>query len=254
MSYDTVSKAAIKRIHHLGDAKCRRAEGLFKAEGAKLVLDTIEAFEVDGIYATAKWLDSRGDITAKYNVWECTHADLERMSSLSTAPEVIAVYRIPDREFDPSTPAQELILALDTIQDPGNLGTIIRVADWFGIHTIVCSRETVDLYNPKTVQATMGAMSRVGVHYLDLPAYLSSLQGTEVYGTFLDGENIYNAPLGTTGVIVIGNEGRGISEAVASHVTERLTIPSYPAGSPTSESLNAAIAAAITISTFRQHG
>lgn len=254
MSYDTVSKAAIKRIHHLGDAKCRRAEGLFKAEGAKLVLDTIEAFEVDGIYATAKWLESRGDITSKYKVWECTHADLERMSSLSTAPEVIAVYRIPVREFDPSTPARELILALDTIQDPGNLGTIIRVADWFGIHTIVCSRETVDLYNPKTVQATMGAMSRVGVHYLDLPEYLSSLQGAEVYGTFLDGENIYKAPLGTTGVIVIGNEGRGISEAVASHVTERLTIPSYPTGSPTSESLNAAIAAAITISTFRQHG
>lgn len=251
----TVSKATVSRVYRLGEAKFRHSLNLFKAEGTKLVLDTIDAFEAESIYATAEWVERHGGRLGSRPVVTCSRADLERMSSLSTAADVIAVYHIPVREFDPSVASRRLVLALDTIQDPGNLGTIVRVADWFGVNTIVCSRETVDLYNPKTVQATMGALSRVSVHYLDLPAYLESLdEDTPVYGTFLDGDSIYTAPLEQRGVVVIGNEGRGISPAVADTVSRRLTIPSYPADSPTSESLNAAIATAITLSTFRQHG
>lgn len=242
-----LTKNNIKLVRDLERAKTRRESGLFKAEGTKLVADTIGHFEREALFATSAWLAEHPDVegtTAK-------RADLERMSSLSTAPEVIAVYRQPRWQFDPAEASRNLVLALDTIQDPGNLGTIVRIADWFGIHDIICTRETVDLFNPKTVQATMGALSRVRVHYLDLPATLRSLD-CPVYGTFLGGENIYSAGLSNSGVIVVGNEGKGISPEVAETVTKRLTIPSYPPAEPTSESLNAAVATAITVSIFRQ--
>ena len=146
-----------------------------------------------------------------------------------------------------------LTLALDDVQDPGNLGTIIRIADWFGIDTIYCSEETVDAWNPKVVQATMGSSARVKLHYTNLAEYLEGLQdAVPVYGTFLDGNNLYTEELSAAGIIIMGNEGNGISDSVERHVTKRLLIPSYPAERPTAESLNVAIATAITCAEFRR--
>lgn len=178
---------------------------------------------------------------------------MERMTALSTAPAVVAVYDIPS----PCTKLagiadKNLVLALDTIQDPGNLGTIMRVADWMGVETIICSRETVDVYSPKVVQATMGAISRVSVIYGNLPEMITEVNSPAIYGTFLNGENINTTQLENRGIIVIGNEGRGISDTVAALVNRRITIPSYPAGRVTSESLNAAVATAITLAAFRR--
>ncbi|MDE7397406.1 MAG: RNA methyltransferase, partial [Muribaculum sp.] len=185
---------------------------------------------------------------------EATRADMERMTHFSTAPDVIAVYRIQEHSVSPQQLCGHLSLALDRIQDPGNLGTIIRLADWFGIHDIVCSPDTVDLYNPKVVQATMGAIARVRVSYTPLPPILAAIRdaGGHIYGTFLDGTDIYSEPLSPHGIIVMGNEGSGISDAVAATVDRRLLIPSYPAGTPTVESLNVAIATAITVAEFRR--
>lgn len=170
-----------------------------------------------------------------------------------TTPDVIAVYHIPQEKPLPS-PEGKLMLALDTIQDPGNLGTIIRVADWFGVTDIICSQETASCYSPKVVQATMGSISRVSLHYCDLPETISILKANglqNVYGTFLDGDNISKTEIATDGLIVIGNEGNGISSEVEREVTHRLLIPSWPEGRPTGESLNAAIATAITLAKFR---
>ena len=147
--------------------------------------------------------------------------------------------------------AKELTLALDGVQDPGNLGTIVRLADWFGIRHIFCSFDSADIYNPKSTQATMGALARVDVHYVDLPLALRSVEAP-VYGTFLDGQDIYTQDLSAHGVIVMGNEGRGISKAVAELVSHRLFVPPYPAQRPTVESLNVAIATAIVCAEFRR--
>lgn len=245
------SKSILKEVKSLGDIKGRRQSGCFKAEGTKCVIDTLGYFDLVGLYATAAWAGEHPEIE---DVTICSRADMERMSSLSTAPAVIAVYRIPERSFDPKSSISNLVLALDTIQDPGNLGTIVRIADWFGIRDIVCSRESVDLYNPKTVQSTMGSISRVSVTYHDnLPGLLKLMNKHDVpiFGTFLGGENIFEASLPSHGVIVIGNEGQGISWPVAETVTRRLTIPSFPGDCPTGESLNAAVATAITVAQFR---
>ena len=148
--------------------------------------------------------------------------------------------------------SQSLCLALDDIQDPGNLGTIIRVADWFGIEHIFCSQGTVDVYNPKTIQATMGALARVKLHYCDLPSFIASLGDVPVYGTFLDGDNMYEKELTPHGLIVMGNEGNGVSAEVANLVNERLYIPNYPPQRETSESLNVAMATGIICAEFRR--
>ena len=145
-----------------------------------------------------------------------------------------------------------MCLALDDIQDPGNLGTIIRLADWFGIEHIFCSQGTVDVYNSKVIQATMGALARVKVHYCNLPELISSLKDVPVYGTFLDGENIYDKPLSENGLIIMGNEGNGVSKEVSQLINNKLYIPNYPSGRTTSESLNVAIATAVVCAEFRR--
>lgn len=243
-----------KLVAQLDERKHRRAEGLFKVEGTKCVTDTTPSLSTRWLLATDAWLGAGGYIPEGAEVIKCTRRDLERMSSLSTPPEVIAVCEIPRYTIEPAELADQLVLALDTIQDPGNFGTIMRVADWFGIHDIICSRETVDFTNPKAVQATMGALARVKVHYCDLADTLRVMAEADmpVYGTFLDGEDIYSTPLSYNGVIVIGNEGRGISAEVAATVNRRIKIPSYPPDVATSESLNAAVATAITVATFRR--
>ena len=177
---------------------------------------------------------------------------MAKVSQLTTPADVLAIYRIPQYRLDVESLKRELVLALDTVQDPGNLGTIVRLADWFGIRHIVCSPETADLYNPKVVQATMGALARVKVYYTSLPQFLAAMGRSRVYGTFLDGSDIYRTPLSETGVIVMGNEGNGISAGLEPYIGNRLHIPSYPVGQPTSESLNVAVAAAITCAEFRR--
>lgn len=248
---EQLTNATIKLIHQLDRVKERRESGLFKVEGTKAVTDTLGTFGLHGLYATAEWLEAH-PLPQGIKATSTRQRDLERMSSLSTPPEVIAVYHIPDTAyFDPAVADKELVLALDAIQDPGNLGTIIRTADWWGITTILAGTGTADCYAPKVVQSTMGAISRVKVIYCDLSGILSRIKAP-VYGTFLDGSDIYATKLENHGVIVIGNEGRGISPEVEQRVSHRLFIPPYPNGRPTSESLNAAIATAVTISEFRR--
>ncbi|WP_289157588.1 RNA methyltransferase [uncultured Muribaculum sp.] len=239
-----------KFVASLDEAKVRRESRLFVAEGTKCVLDTIENFSCRYLLATAKWLDSHQLNLNADIIYKVVRSDMERMSHFSSPPEVMAVYEIPDDIIEPAS-AGSLSLALDRVQDPGNLGTIIRIADWFGIRDIYCTNDTVDVYNPKVVQATMGAISRVRVHYVDLPEFL---EGTEVpvYGTFLGGENIFTSSLSSGGIIVMGNEGQGISREVEKRVTRRLTIPSYPQGVATSESLNVGMATSIVVAEFRR--
>ena len=175
-------------------------------------------------------------------------------ASLLNAPQqVIALFRLPAADCNLDALTSQLTLVLDRVQDPGNLGTIVRIADWFGIRNIVCSCDTVDVFNPKTVQATMGALARVRVTYTDLVPFLKSLpDGFPVYGTFLEGDNIYQLDLPQKAIIVMGNEGNGISEEVERLVNSKLFIPSFPPNEPTSESLNVAVATAITCAEFRR--
>lgn len=248
---ETITNNICKSVASLDERKHRKREGAFKAEGTKCVLDTLGHFNLRALYATGEWLEEHPDVADLPATVIAGRGDLRKMSSLTTPGQVIAVYDTPERKFTPQRVTDSLLLALDTIQDPGNLGTIIRVADWYGITDILASHETADCFSPKVIQATMGSISRVSVHYCDLPSTLATLGQTQIYGTFLDGDDIDTVTLSPHGIIVIGNEGNGISSSVASLVTDRITLPSYPAGRPTGESLNAAIATAITVSKFR---
>lgn len=250
-----LTNALRKEVHGLAQAKNRRESRLFTAEGTKSVLDTLGAFQCVRILATHAWLEDNAAHIHGLETVQCTRADMERITALSTAPDVIAVFRMPNAE-QPNIQqlAQVLTIALDRVQDPGNLGTIVRLADWMGIDTILASHDTADVYNPKTVQATMGSLARVRVVYCDLPTTLSSIAalGAPVYGTFLDGKNIYGTQLQNRGVLVMGNEGRGISAEVAATVSHRLYIPPYPANRQGAESLNVAVATAIATAEFRR--
>lgn len=229
---------------------------MFAAEGTKCVLDTAGFFTMRYLVATPAWLEAHHDIGTGAEIIAANRGDIGRMSTLTLAPDVIAVYDLPPAPiFDPRDIAGQLVVALDRVQDPGNLGTIMRTADWMGVTTVLASTDTVDCFNPKAVQSTMGAISRVRVVYGDLPAMLRD-SGMDVFGTFLDGANIYTENLPPSGIVVMGNEGSGISEAVAGCVTRRLLIPSYPPGRPTSESLNVATATAVALSQFisRRYG
>lgn len=250
-----VTAAVRKLVASLDKARNRAEHGIFVAEGSKCVLDTLGLFDCVNIIATPSWINAHAGRLASVDTLEASRADMERMTHFSTAPDVIALYRIPHHHFNPDCLEGSLTLALDRIQDPGNLGTIVRLADWFGIHDIVCSPDTVDIYNPKVVQATMGAIARVRIHYMPLVPLLSDAgkAGIAVCGTFLDGTDIYSSPLPVNGsIIVMGNEGAGVSDEVAATVDRRLLIPSYPPGTATVESLNVAIATAITVSEFRR--
>lgn len=250
-----ITNSLRKLIKSLGDTKHRRKENLFVAEGSKCVRDTAGAFHCRHLFARREWLDENRAVIAKLNpdeIFQATNADLERMTQFSTAPSVIAVYEIPDDMEIGNIPDiyDGLVVALDRIQDPGNLGTIIRLCDWMGVTTILASSDTTDVWAPKVIQSTMGAISRVRVIYCNLPSELKRWKAP-VYGTYLNAPSIYTANLSASGVVVLGNEGQGISEAVGECVTERLLIPSFPPERPTSESLNVATAAAIVLSQFR---
>lgn len=248
-----ISKNRVKLIRSLEKKKQRNELGLFLAEGNKLVADMLPAFEAELILAKSSWLATQGDLPAR-ELLDADEEDIRKASLLKNPQDVIAVFRQPDWSIETVDPAGQLVLALDGIQDPGNLGTIIRIADWFGLESIVCSPDTADLFNPKVVQATMGALARVKVFYTDLTEWLSQQQekGVSIYGTLLDGEDIYRKELTETGILIMGNEGKGISPEIEALVNEKLFIPSYPAGRDTSESLNVATATAIVCAEFRR--
>ena len=251
-----ISKAKIKYVRSLEQKKYRRLEGAFVAEGPKVVGDLMEVMKPREVFATSQWIDDhaqvlRGTIGSSCIVSEVSDDELRKLSFLQHPQQVLAVFPIPQSSTLPDP--DQLILALDGVQDPGNLGTIIRIADWFGIGTIVCSTDTADAYNPKVVQATMGSLSRVHIIYKDMTDFIDSLpEGTPVYGTMLDGENIYQKKLEPRGIIVMGNEGKGITPEIAKRLSHKLLIPNYPAGRQTADSLNVAIATAITCAEFRR--
>ena len=244
----SLSKNKIKYIHSLELKKIRKEERVFLAEGPKLVGDLLGHFPCRFLAATPSWFQEHPGIDASELV-EVSQEDLSRASLLKTP---LAIFEQPQYTLDPEAVRSSLCLALDDVQDPGNLGTIIRLADWFGIEHIICSQNTVDVYNPKTIQATMGGIARVEVHYTSLPDFIRSLGDTPVFGTFLDGKNMYEQPLSANGLIVMGNEGNGIGKEVATLINRKLYIPNYPAGQETSESLNVAIATAVICAEFRR--
>lgn len=248
-----ISKSLLKQIRSLELKKFRKESGLFVAEGSKTVMDILNSDIVcDKIIATEAWLASHS-IKQNIPAIAVNEEELQRASFLRAPQGVIGIFRQRENRADCTVAQKQLCLALDDVQDPGNLGTIVRIADWFGIEHIFCSRNSADIYNPKTVQATMGAVCRVKVHYTDLPEFLKSLNGdTPVYGTFLDGENIYEKELTNHGVIVMGNEGNGIGLECEKSIGERLFIPNYPAQRETSESLNVSMATAIICAEFRR--
>lgn len=247
----SLSKNKIKYIRSLEQKKIRKEEKVFLAEGPKLVGDLLGHFHCRFLAATSSWLSEHASVSAD-EVAEVTLDELSRASLLKTPQQVLAVFEQPEYTLDTAVFQNSLCLALDDVQDPGNLGTIIRLADWFGIEHILCSPNTVDVYNPKTVQATMGGIARVKVHYAPLPALIRSLGEVPVYGTFLDGKNMYEQPLSHNGLIVMGNEGNGISKEVERLINRKLYIPNYPQNRETSESLNVAIATAVVCAEFRR--
>lgn len=252
-----ISKAKTKLIRSLELKKNRKALGLFVAEGPKVVNDLMAVYTPVFLVGTLQWIQATTNIPEGIEVCEVTEEELRKISFLQHPQQVLAIFHIPEQQNIPIThtlgDGGRLLLALDGIQDPGNLGTIIRIADWFGIEDIFCSLDTADVWNPKVVQATMGSIARVHIHYCNLHTLLDALSADfPVYGTLLDGDDINKAEICNNGLIIMGNEGNGISPEIASRVTHRLLIPNYPAGRPTADSLNVAIATAITCFAIRQ--
>jgi len=245
-----LSNNEIRKIKSLADKKFRDTFGLFAVEGEKMVDEALEScFQIEDVYTAG-------------NVGEKA---MSRISSMSSPSPALAVIRKPalvelsdNRDVDMCVGDDGLFMALDAIRDPGNLGTILRVCDWFGVKAVFASKDTVDVFNPKVVQATMGAIFRVKFHYVDLDVLFGNIVSKKgrVYGTFLEGKDIYSEDLATGAgspvAILIGNESSGISDKAASLVTDRITIPSFADGGSGSESLNAAVAAAITVAEFRR--
>ena len=249
-----INNGIIKLVSSLAVKKYRDKERLFVAEGWKCVRDTWRAFNCRYLIATKAWYEQQGTAEHYPKLVLAHKSQMARMSQFTTPSDVMAVYEIPETSYTHDEVRSGLNIVLDNIQDPGNLGTIMRLADWYGIRNIFASKSTVDVYNHKVVQATMGAISRVKVHYCDLDFFLDDYDDMPVMGTFLDGDNIYGVKLPEGGAFVIfGNEGQGISPKIAAHVTQRLHIPAMPRKGEHSESLNVGIAAAITISELRRN-
>ena len=248
-----ISRNLAKYIHSLELKKNRKKEKAFVAEGGKIVEELLPHFQPLVILGLSSWMDAQAwDSISPCERYTVTHEELERVSFLQHPQQVIAVFALPDEAASFEIDNSRLYLALDGVQDPGNMGTIIRIADWYGIKTIICSETTADAYNPKVVQASMGSIARVRMIYTPLQPLLSSLpQHYPVYGTLLHGENIYTTQLTKHGIIVMGNEGNGIGKETQQHITRSLTIPRFNADEGP-ESLNVAIATAIVCSEFRR--
>jgi RNA methyltransferase, TrmH family len=240
-----VSKNQIKLINSLQQKKYRIEHQLFIAEGVKVIQELLQSkIVLEHLYATNESFSSF-EITTKTEV---TNQEMKKISVLSSPSSCLALFRIPKQY---KVDSSGLIVALDAIRDPGNLGTIVRLCDWFGITQIVCSNETVDLFNPKVVQATMGSIARVNVSYLDLNQLIKESK-LPIFGTFMNGENIYNETLPKEGIIVFGNEANGISSEIERNIKNRIAIPQFGTIQET-ESLNVATATAIVLSEFRRN-
>ncbi len=258
-----LSKNQIKFINLLKQKKHRIEHQLFVAEGGKIVSELINSsIVVKQVYSTPDFFQKNNLTISEQKSIECIdikETELERISSLITPNEVLAICEIPSYKLNIDSLKGKLTLVLDDIKDPGNLGTIIRISDWFGIEQIICSNESVDVYNSKVVQATMGSISRIKVHYTDLIEFFTlntiALK-LPVYGALLDGKSIYIEQLSANGFVVIGNESRGINDALLSFITDKISIPSFSqyksGGGGEAESLNAAIASSIICSEFRR--
>ncbi|NRB60077.1 MAG: RNA methyltransferase [Winogradskyella sp.] len=236
-----LSKNRIKLIKSLSQKKYRQQHGLFTVEGIKGIQEFLNSeFELESLYTTADQFNAPQALT-----FEISSNDLKKISSLKTPNTALAVFKTSKPK---TIHIDGLVVALDDVRDPGNLGTIIRLCDWYGIKDLVCSENTVDCYNSKVVQATMGSLSRVNISYLNLNLFLEETSA-EIFGTFMDGQNIYRTSLPTSGIIVMGNEANGISEAITSKINTKLTIPQFGDQRDT-ESLNVANATAIVLSEF----
>ena len=237
-------KQKLKYIQTLGQKKFRQQEGVFIAEGPKLVKDLLEAdaSSVKEIFAVKEWIDEHQQLPAKTAVTEITEIELEKISQLATPNKVVAIVQQYETA-DTFIVKEKIVLALDCLQDPGNMGTIIRIADWFGIEQIVCSNDSADLYNPKVVQATMGSIARVKVHYLDLEEWLTDQQDVPIYATSLAGEDINTLKKIKEGIFLFGNESKGISPELLKLSNIRITIPKKGKA----ESLNVAVAVGIVL-------
>jgi len=240
-----VSKNQIKLITSLQQKKYRKEHKMFVAEGRKVIQELLQSnFELVNMFATSMLFPEM----SQHKMTLVSDADLKKITALATANDCLAVFKIPaEKEIN----ASGLIVALDDIRDPGNLGTIIRLCDWFGIKELICSEETVDIYNPKVVQATMGSIARVNVSYLNLEQYIKDTK-LPVFGTFMDGKNIYKTDLPSEGIIVMGNEANGISAAIENLAKNRLSIPRFGDLQQT-ESLNVATATSIILSEFKRN-
>ncbi len=256
-----ISKAKLKYVHSLTQKKHRLQEHVFVAEGPKTVNDIMEGVRPRIIIATSEWLKANHEkLNSDTEIVEVTDEELTKASFVQHPQMVLAVFPLPEKEEETllyndvaNIIKHQLCIALDGIQDPGNLGTIIRIADWFGIKHLFCSHETTDAYSPKAIQATMGSINRVKIHYVNLAALLNHLpENYPVYGTLLDGMDIYQQSLTENGLIIMGNEGNGISQEIRPKVNHKLLIPNFPQGRKTAESLNVAIATAVTCAEFRR--
>ena len=245
-----VSKNKIKYIISLQKKKYRQKYNKFVIEGHKTVFDIIDSnYIIDEIYTSnaEKYKPQLAELSKI--VFETTDEYMKKISGLSNANDIIAIVSMPETPVY-SRNTEGITLCLADIQDPGNLGTIIRTANWFGIKNIVCSNNTVDLFNPKTLQSTMGAFCNINVYYKDLEQFLEQEKGTNIYGTFLEGENIYETELSSNCIIIMGNEGKGIPNDLNRFISYRITIPSFAGENLKAESLNVSISTAVVLSEF----
>ena len=240
-----LSKSQIKLIKSLAQKKFRNKHELFIVEGLKGVGEFVDSdFELVSLFTTGETFDISDD---RLNFVE--KSELKKITSLKTPQEVLAVFKIPRQNI---VKTEGLVLALDGVRDPGNLGTIIRLCDWFGVENLICSLDTVDCYNPKVVQASMGSLARVNITYLDLHEYLKQQKEFPIYGTLLQGENIYESELKESAIVVMGNEANGISKEIESLIIDKITIPQF-GKNQSAESLNVATATSIVLSEFKRN-
>ncbi len=250
-----LSKHLTNVIQNLEKNKFRDKYNLFKIEGEKLVGELLLSdLKIDTIVAYPEWIDRHPRIPRQCRTIEVNEIEMKPLSNFKSLPEVIALAEIPDKTYQPEKISNTLSLILNGIQDPGNMGTILRVCDWFGIHSVFCDYDCANIFNPKCVQASMGAIFRVNVYYVDLLSFIPQFvkDDFKCYGTFLNGENIYHSHLEERGFIVMGNEGKGISPEIEQFVSRKLTIPSFADGTYSTESLNVGVATGIILSEFKR--
>jgi len=247
-----ISKSKTKLFNSLKLRKYRKKHALFVAEGQKIINDLINSGTKTNCIISCN-NDFKENNTSNYEFIFASQQEIKKNSNLKTPVDTIAIFELPNYEINFEELENELVLFCDNLQNPGNLGTIIRTADWFGIKNIICTEDTVDAYNPKVIQASMGAIARVKVHYVNTENFFNKLNNKlVVYGTFLEGENIYGTNLNKNGIIVIGNEGKGISDNLQKYISKKIHIPNFSENASKSESLNASIATAIVCAEFRR--